>query len=313
MRFCSFSFDSRDRFGFQLREGELVDLPEAVRGLRKSGLLPADYDAFLDALDLKSYLSMGREAIEAAKEVRETLSAAGQADSLGIYQQDTIRLLPPIPNPGKIIAIGLNYKDHALEQGGPLPDRPLIFAKFTTSLIGPGAEIRLPSVSQQVDPEAELCVVILEKTKGVSREQAPHNIAGYTVGNDVSARDLQFSDKQWVRGKSCDTFAPLGPFLATQEEVPHPHKLDIELRVNGELRQSSNTENLIFDSYDLVSFISETISLETGDIIFTGTPAGVGVFRKPPVFLESGDLVEVTIEKVGTLTNPVISAEAAPD
>ena len=313
MRFCSFSFGSRDRFGFQLREGELVDLTEAVPGLRENGLLPAAYDTFLDVLDLKSYLSRGREAIEAAKEVREALSAAEEADGLGVYQQDKVRLLPPVPNPGKIIAIGLNYKDHALEQGVPLPECPLIFAKFPTSLIGPGAEIHLPSASQQVDPEAELCVVILEKAKGLSREQAPRSIAGYTVGNDVSARDLQFSDKQWVRGKSCDTFAPMGPFLVTQEEVPGPHKLQIELRVNGELRQSSNTENLIFDSYDLISFISETISLEAGDIIFTGTPSGVGVFRNPPVFLQSGDLVEVTIEKVGTLTNPVISTEAAPD
>ncbi len=146
---------------------------------------------------------------------------------------------------------------------------------------------------------------MLESGKELSPERARQAIAGYTIGNDVSARDLQFSDKQWVRGQSCDTFAPCGPFLVTEDEIGDPHQLDIELRVNGKVQQSSNTGNLIFDCYTLVSYISQTITLHTGDLIFTGTPGGVGVFRKPPVFLEAGDVVEVSIEKIGTLRNPV--------
>lgn len=309
MQFCSFSHQSRERFGFRLRDGEIVDLIEALKSLRKNGRLQGRHDALLKATDLKSWLSNGREAIETAQRVRELLSAGEKTDALGIYPQDSIRLLPPITNPGKMMIIGLNYKDHAEEQGVPLPDRPLLIAKFPTALIGPGEEIRLPAISQKVDPEGEMCVVILEKAKGLSQEQARRSIAGYTVGNDVSARDLQFSDKQWVRGKSCDTFAPIGPFLVTEDEVGDPHNLDIELSVNGDVRQSSNTDNLVFNCYEVVSFISQSITLEAGDIIFTGTPSGVGVFRKPPVFLKPGDLVEVTIEKIGKLTNPVIAAE----
>lgn len=311
MKFCSFSQASRDRFGFQLRDEEVVDLIEALKGLRQEGRLTDGYDSYLKAVDLKSWLSGGRQAIKVAEKVHELLSAAGQTADPGVYKQDSVRFLPPITNPGKMIVIGLNYKDHAKEQGVPLPDRPLIIAKFTTALNAPGEEIRLPAISQQVDPEAELCIVILEKPKGLSPEQARQSIAGYAVGNDVSARDLQFSDKQWVRGKSCDTFAPIGPFLVTEDEIGDPHSLDIELSVNGEVRQSSNTRNLVFNCYELVSFISQAITLETGDVIFTGTPSGVGVFRKPPVFLEPGDVVEVTIEKVGTLTNPVTATESS--
>lgn len=305
MKFCSFSAAGKDRFGFQLREGEVVDLIEAAQALANSGNLPSEYVQYLKAADLKSWLSLGRPAIDAARKIYDR---AGSIEaSPGIYKEKSIRFLPPITNPRKIIAIGLNYKDHAEEQNVPLPERPLMFAKFPTTLIGTGQEIRLPAISRQVDPEAELCVVLLENAKGVSEERARQAIAGYMVGNDVSARDLQFSDKQWVRGKSCDTFAPTGPFLATEDEVGDPHNLAIQLSVNGEVRQSSTTRNLIFNSYALVSFISQAITLEAGDIIFTGTPAGVGVFRKPPVFLKPGDVTEVTIEKIGTLRNPVVA------
>lgn len=307
MKLCSFAIASRECFGFELREGELVDLPETLEALIGQGALQASYARWLEARDLKSWLSRGKEAMEVARQVgRQLLSGV---TSSGVYAENSVRFRAPIPNPGKIIAVGLNYKDHAEEQGVPLPDRPLIFAKFPTAVIGPGDEIRLPGISRQVDPEAELCVVILERGKALSEQGAPDVIAGYTVGNDVSARDLQFSDKQWVRGKSCDTFAPMGPFLVTPDEVGDPHELAIELRVNGEQRQSSHTRNLIFNSYQLVSFISQAITLEPGDIIFTGTPSGVGVFRKPPVFLQPGDRVEVTIERIGTLRNPVANFE----
>ena len=196
--------------------------------------------------------------------------------------------------------------DHAKEQNKPLPEAPLIFAKFPTAIIGPDEPIKIPPISQQVDPEAELCVVMLERGRHFTEESAKRS-AGFMIGNDVSARDLQYSDKQWVRGKSCDTFAPCGPSLVTAEEVGNPHDLTIELRINDRIQQSSNTANLIFDSYQLIQYISESITLEVGDIIFTGTPGGVGVFREPQVFLKPGDVVEVRIEKLGRLRNPVVA------
>ena len=285
-------------------EGWGVDLPLASRWFRDR--VPSGGLSATDGVDLKSWLQGGRAAIEDAARIREALLKEGGSGGAGLFALDSVTLLPPIPNPGKIIAIGLNYRDHAAEQNVPLPAAPLIFAKFPTALIGPGDEIRLPAISQKVDVEAELCVVILGGGKGLTEAQARAAIAGYTVGNDVSARDLQFSDRQWVRGKSCDTFAPCGPFLVTEDEVGDPHNLAIELRLSGERRQSSNTRELIFNCYALVSYISQSITLETGDLIFTGTPSGVGVFSKPPRFLNPGDIVEISIERIGTLRNRVV-------
>ncbi|MGH9338779.1 MAG: fumarylacetoacetate hydrolase family protein [Acidobacteriota bacterium] len=307
MKFCSFSANGKSLFGFEASSGQLVDLIEAAHALAKQRKLSAPDDTLFRATDLKGWLRPGRKAIDFAREISD---AVGQGNAeVGIYEPEGVRFLPPITNPGKIIAIGLNYKDHAQEQGVPLPEAPLMFAKFTTSLNAPGQEIRLPSISQKVDPEAELCVIMLKSGRRFSEEDAREAIAGYAVGNDVSARDLQFSDKQWVRGKSCDTFAPCGPYLVTEDEVGDPHNLHIELRLNGNVQQSSSTSNLIFNCYSLVSYISQGITLETGDIIYTGTPSGVGVFREPPVFLKPGDVVEVSIEKLGVLRNPVVAGE----
>ena len=216
-----------------------------------------------------------------------------------------VELLAPI-EPSKVIAVGLNYLDHAKEQKEPVPERPLLFAKFPTAIIGPDEPVKIPPISQKVDPEAELCIVMLKGGRQFSKESAK-SAAAFMVGNDVSARDLQFSDKQWVRGKSCDTFAPCGPFIVTMEDVGDPHNLTIELTVNDRVQQSSNTNNLIFDCWHLIEYISQAVTLEIGDIIFTGTPSGVGVFRDPPVFVEPGDVLEVTIEKLGTLRNPVVA------
>ncbi len=278
-----------------------MDLIEAGGERAARGELSISEEELLNTPDLKSWFSRGAESVEVARRIGELLEENSEA----IYPREEVRFLPPIPNPEKIICIGLNYRDHAEEQNLSLPQNPLIFAKFSSSLIGYDDEIKLPAISQKVDPEAELFVVMLESGKELSPERAREAIAGYTIGNDVSARDLQFSDKQWVRGKSCDTFAPCGPFLVTEDEIGDPHQLNIELSVNGKVQQSSNTQNLIFDCYTLVSYISQSITLKTGDLIFTGTPAGVGVFRKPPVFLKAGDVVEVSIEKIGTLRNPV--------
>jgi len=212
----------------------------------------------------------------------------------------------PITRPGKIVCVGLNYKDHAEEQGADLPAAPLLFAKFTTSLIGPGDPIVIPSLVTKCDYEAELGVVIGRTIRGVSKENALEAVAGYVVANDVSARDLQFSDGQWTRGKSPDTFCPVGP-LVPASDVSDPHALGIRAILNGETVQDSTTANLIFGIDEIVSYITQTSTLEEGDLILTGTPAGVGVFRDPQRLLQPGDEITIEIDGVGSLTNPVVA------
>lgn len=212
----------------------------------------------------------------------------------------------PIPRPGKIVCVGLNYRDHAEEQGAALPAAPLFFAKYTTSLIGPGDPIVIPPVVRKCDYEAELGVVIGTTVKRVSREDALEAVAGYVVANDVSARDLQFADGQWTRGKSPDTFCPVGP-LVPASEVPDPHDLGIRAIVNGETLQDSTTANLVFRIDELISYASQTSTLEAGDLILTGTPAGVGVFRNPQRLLAPGDEVTIEIDGLGSITNPVVA------
>ena len=210
----------------------------------------------------------------------------------------------PIDRPGKIICVGLNYRDHAEEQGVDLPERPLLFAKWPNTLIGPGEPIVIPPITKQVDYEAELGVVIGRRVRGTSAENGLDAVAGYLCLNDVSARDLQFSDGQWVRGKSLDTFLPVGD-LVPASEVPDPQSLPIRAILNGETMQDSNTSNQIFGVAEVVAFISQAITLEPGDLIITGTPAGVGAFRKPPVWLQPGDEITIEIEGLGSITNPV--------
>ena len=212
----------------------------------------------------------------------------------------------PITRPGKIVCVGLNYKDHAEEQGADLPAAPLLFAKFTTSLIGPGDPIVIPSLVTKCDYEAELGVVIGRTIRGVSKENALEAVAGYVVANDVSARDLQFSDGQWTRGKSPDTFCPVGP-LVPPSDVSDPHALGIRAILNGDTVQDSTTANLIFGIDEIVSYITQTSTLEEGDLILTGTPAGVGVFRDPQRLLQPGDEITIEIDGVGSLTNPVVA------
>lgn len=219
-----------------------------------------------------------------------------------------LKLLPPLPRVGKILCIGQNYADHCREQNQPLPERPILFAKFPTCLIAYGDDIVRPEDVTKLDYEAELVVVIGKRASKVSKADALDHVAGYMVGNDVTAREVQKRDGQWVRGKSFDTFAPTGPYLVTRDEVPDPGNLSIRCRVNGELRQHSNTSNLVFDVPTLIENLSAGITLEPGDLIFTGTPGGVGVFRDPPVFLQPGDVVECEIEGLGTLLNRVIES-----
>jgi len=217
-----------------------------------------------------------------------------------------ITLLAPIPRPGKIVAVGLNYLDHCQEQGLTPPERPTIFTKFSTAVTHPGGEIRWdPTLTQMVDYEAELAIVIGKRAYRVSEADAYDYVAGYTCLNDVTARDLQRLDKQWVRGKSLDTFAPMGPLMVTVDDLPDPHDLAIRCWVNGELRQQSNTNQLIHTAPKLIAFCSQAFTLEPGDIITTGTPGGVGLFHQPPVFLKPGDEILVEIENIGQLKNRV--------
>lgn len=238
----------------------------------------------------------------------EAALAAGQPLEL-----EEIELLPVIPLPQKIICIGLNYADHARETSAPIPAEPVVFNKFPTAVCGQWQPILLPRASQQVDYEAELVVVIGRGGRRIAPQDAPKHIAAYCCGNDISARDWQMGKPggQWLLGKSFDTFAPIGPVLVTADEIPDPNDLEIRLRLNGQVMQDSSTRQLIFSVEELVAYVSGVCTLAPGDLIFTGTPAGVGYTRRPPVFLKPGDSVEVEIEKIGVLRNPV-RAEPEP-
>jgi 2-keto-4-pentenoate hydratase/2-oxohepta-3-ene-1,7-dioic acid hydratase in catechol pathway len=285
--------DVTERVGV-LTERAVVDLQMAARD---AGISEEPF------CNMNSLLSGGDTIIEQAKK----LAASPSAGSL--VPLSNVQLLPPIPRPGKIVAVGLNYRDHAMESGAKqAPSIPILFAKFPNSIIGPEDPIVIPVGNPRVDWEAELAVVMGQKGKAIPAARAYQHIAGYMTLNDVSAREWQFGDKQWVRGKSPDTFCPIGPHLTTRDEVPDPQVLAICSRVNGITMQDSSTSKLIFNVPYLIEFISAAITLEPGDIIATGTPEGVGAFRKPPIFLKEGDVVEIEIERLGILRNPVIMA-----
>lgn len=235
---------------------------------------------------------------------RERLEAVAASAEPGIALADA-RLLAPL-RPGKCLAIGLNYRDHAAEMGTPLPRHPIVFTKQATAIQDPFGPIHLPRVSEQLDFEGELVCMIGRRCRHVPRDRAADVIAGYCIGNDFSVRDWQRRTGQFTMGKSFDTHAPIGPWLVTADAVPDPHALSLSTWVNGELRQSSNTSQLIFDCFDLVTHLSQAFTLEPGDLIFTGTPAGVGAANTPPRFLHAGDRVRVEIEGLGAIENAVI-------
>jgi len=295
MRLVSYAGnDGMTRLGALAEQG-VIDLQAAARSIG----IPAEPFG-----DMLSFLTAGESALQQARKLVQ------RAPHGAVVPLANVRLRPPVPRPGKIIAIGLNYRDHLMESGAKeLPKCPIIFAKFTTSIAGAGDAIVIPAGDPHVDYEAELAVVIGRKAKIVTAEKAFEYVAGYMPLNDVSARTWQFADKQWVRGKSCDTFCPTGPCLTTRDDVPDPHSLSIFARVNGATLQDSNTAKMIFRVPQLIEFISASITLEPGDIIATGTPEGVGAFRKPPIFLKPGDVVEVEIQNLGVLRNPVVAAQ----
>lgn len=248
------------------------------------------------APDMRSLIARGADGLRAIE----------QASATEAYGLDAIEFLPAV-TPGKIICIGRNYYDHAVEGGSEPPASPLIFTKLPNSLTAHEAPVTLHAISQQIDFEAELAVVIGRQARRVSEAEALDYVYGYSCLNDISARDLQFADGQWIRGKSLDGFAPLGPWIVTRDEIADPQALAIEGRLNGQVMQRSNTGQMIFPIAYLIHYISQGITLEPGDVIATGTPEGVGVFRNPPVLLQPGDQFEVELEGIGVLRNPFVS------
>jgi 2-keto-4-pentenoate hydratase/2-oxohepta-3-ene-1,7-dioic acid hydratase in catechol pathway len=273
--------------------GERVAVVDEDRGLPMSDLLP---DGPRTMGELIARGNEGLSAIGAAADPERI-----RRDGRSIAE---LHLLAPVPHPGKVVAIGRNYREHAAEEGAEQPSAPLIFAKFASSVIGPDDDVRWdPALTGQVDYEAELAVIIGARTRRVPVERALDFVFGYTCLNDVSARDLQFGDGQWTRGKSLDTFCPMGPSVVTADELGDAGDLAISCTVNGELRQSARTSDLFFGVAQIVSHCSQAFTLEPGDVIATGTPAGVGAFRTPPVWLADGDEVVVEIERIGRLVN----------
>jgi 2-keto-4-pentenoate hydratase/2-oxohepta-3-ene-1,7-dioic acid hydratase in catechol pathway len=269
----------------------------------------ADGDTFIDLHDsdpalpdnLRDLLDSGPVGLENVRQVLNRPKAVR-------YPLNSVAHLPPIPNPRKIVCLGRNYREHAAETGSAVPKEPILFSKYPSALIGHGADIVLPPVSHEVDFEAELVVVIGKRGRPKSPQEALAHVAGYTIGNDISARDWQLKKdgKQWMVGKTFDTFAPTGPTVVTADEIPDPQRLDILLLLNGQTMQQSNTEHMIFPVREILVYLAQIFTLEPGDLIFTGTPPGVGFARQPPIFLKAGDVVEVEIEGIGRLRNAVV-------
>jgi 2-keto-4-pentenoate hydratase/2-oxohepta-3-ene-1,7-dioic acid hydratase in catechol pathway len=263
-----------------VQDGRVLDLPEIGRW----------------PVTMRALAAAGPQALAAI--------ASWAAGTSGGRPVTSVRLGPAIPDPGKIVAIGLNYADHAAEGNLAVPRAPLIFAKFPSTIVGPDEDVTWDrSLTDRVDFEAELGVVIGARARNVAESAALDHVFGYTCVNDVTARDLQFGDGQWIRGKSLDTFCPVGPWIVTADEIPDPQALTIACLVNGETRQSSSTANMFFGVREIVAHCSRAFTLEPGDLIATGTPAGVGVFAKPPRLLRDGDEMVVRIQGIGDLRN----------
>lgn len=309
MRLVTFTVDKKTIYMGTLVDKQIIELQGADRiwqqrsGSSISQPFPDSILSFLQA----------NEATKAR--VTQALAFALEGDNLAglacegiIYNFDEVTFLPPIGRPGKIVCLGHNYRKHIIEMGGQMPQYPVLFAKFANTFIGHRQPIVLPTVSKQVDYEAELALVVGRKGKDIPATSAAFDyLAGYTIFNDVSVRDYQKRTIQWLQGKTFDGTGPIGPALVTTDEVRDPQALDITLRLNGEVMQHANTNDFIFDIPTILSYISQIMTLEPGDIIATGTPSGVGDARQPQVFLKPGDVVQVEIAELGVLENPVIS------
>ena len=299
MRVACYISQGTESYGVFRGNNEIIDLPKLGKILGKP--VPQNIDALV---------SLG---LEAENLVTETLGNMPKTQSKKfVLNVDEVKLKAPVISPPKIICLGLNYRDHAEEAEAALPDEPIIFMKPRTSILDPEEPVRKPDFVKKLDYEVELGAIIGKTGKNIPVSKAKEHVFGYTVFNDISARDIQFKDGQWTRGKSFDTFAPFGPCITTAAQIGDPNNLRLWTRVNGETRQNSSTKRMLFNVYDIVHQLSRVMTLEPCDIIATGTPAGVAAFMKPkPRFLKSGDIVEVEIENVGTLRNPIIKDVAA--
>lgn len=273
----------------QMEAGVLID--GAVMGVADLG--------YPDAI---SFINGGAQALEDASSARQ--------GGMETIPANRVRMHAPVPNPGKFICIGLNYRDHAIESGMEIPEIPTVFTKYNNAVCGPDDPIILPSVSNQVDYEAELGFVIGKQAKNVKAADWEDYVYGYTCVHDVSARDYQLATSQWTIGKTFDSFGPMGPTLVTRDEIEDPHSLRIWFDLNGEILQDSNTNQLVFDVPALLEYLSTVMTLQPGDIVSTGTPPGVGMARRPPVFLKPGDVCTVGIEGIGELVNRCVSDRA---
>lgn len=261
--------------------------------------------AYVDVQQVLPSLPSSWRGILAAELFEDVISAyeAGRFDEAARIDPATVRLAPPIPDPSKVICLGLNYRDHAEEQNKPLPEKPMLFPKVPSALVGHGEAVVLPVDEPKVDHEVELAFVISHRARNVPAEKAYGHVLGYTIMNDVSGRLAQSTEKQWLRAKGFETFGPMGPWIVTADEIPDPHALELSCHINGELRQQSNTRQLIFQVPFLVEYLSRSMTLEPGDVVSTGTPGGVGVYREPPVFLKAGDVMTLEIARIGVLEN----------
>jgi len=306
MKLLHYKKGSKYRLGC-LVDNYVVDLSRGWREYIKIGGL--DNNKGKIPSDMIEFFMAGRESLSNAKKVIRFVKGLIKKEEFHtdfIFNAGKVKFGPPVLNPGKIICIGLNYRDHCAEQGVKIPKVPIIFSKFSTAVIGHNDFVVKPSLTEKLDYEAELAFVIGKEGRWINKKDWLEYVAGYTIMNDISARDIQFSDGQWVRGKTFDTFAPIGPYIVTTDEIKDPHNLVIQLTLNGKIMQNSNTSNLIFGIPHLVSFLSNVMTLKPGDIVTTGTPPGVGIFRKPPVLLKHSDQIEIYIEKIGKLRNIVI-------
>lgn len=273
-------------------------------GNARPGILSGESIVDLSAIGFSSLVEFIESGGDGRAQAEDFASRVGND---GRHSLSDVKLLAPIPRPRKLICVGLNYRDHAAETGAQIPSVPTIFNKFATAVIGPGAEIVLPKASKSPDYEAEFAFVVGRGGRHIRAEDWAEHIFGYTIVNDVTARDYQRATSQWLMGKTFDTFAPMGPWIVTADEIRDPHDLDIQIAINGETLQDSNTRELIFKIPDLIAFLSSVFTLEPGDVVSTGTPAGVGFVRKPARFLHPGDDVVVKIPAIGELRNPVVA------
>lgn len=310
MKLITFYYEGSHRIGFLL-EDKAVDINLALIQMYKEEKKGETIPQFPDMM---AFLEGGEAAMELAKEAARFISLSDlQVDDFLLFDRQSIRLEAPLLKPGKIICVGQNYREHILEMNLEIPEYPVIFSRFSNCIIGPEDSVSLPHITRQLDYEAEFAFVMGKKAKNVSREKALEYVVGYTIGNDVSARDLQNRTSQWTQGKVLDRTFPMGPYLVTKDEVPHFKNLEISLYVNEEKRQHSNTENLVFDVEYLVEYLSGLMTLEPGDIILTGTPGGVGAGRTPQAFLQVGDVVEIKIESLGVLKNKIKREQSGED